>query len=752
MLTISKRLTLSLTALSKFALAQTQGGQQLPDFFTSELKDKWGDLETTEPSYGDDACQKRLSILKTMNTISNPQMGHFKAAVLEDLGFCMVRSEDYNAAYTRFVSAISEVEMITHRSELDFLKMPQLQFYAPLVFNKQAALSMKSGLFSDAATAFRRTATVYSRNIDKEIRMVAKQNKIATADELKNNFDQVKQKILPQMQQHKQFRQINEKVALGEEILKRIDKASVYNSQRQRSLSAEKYLPGLLYRDTTWNSGHPILTDLLELKSAWPKKLAEGRMISLVSPTKAPTSTSDSEDSTDDVKKSSSKKKSSKKSSELAAQLCDSSIWPEFCKLFQDKKYFSDFGSNIFGGTKILNGKNKNSQKLESCESNAVVGVVMSEKPFTLLFPATNVGSTPAAEEKVEVEANTPTFLNFCRAVEIVKRETPVLFMQLWHPEVAPIERTSLIRGFYKKSKEHANDLAKLVNDATAQWEKTRKEWQKTAGEHHNIILKDLEGKAKALAREKQTKQELESELDSEEERKKGVEKLEEERSKKAEQAKKQKEWRAKQAKAREEKKKNEKAWIDTVIKMKKFDSEDPKSKEETSLSKEIQRLDDLKAEKRDLDKALDFGQAKEIVGLINKQERRLKSAEKLAKKAYEKEGSKSEATSEEKKEEKKKEKEKKVESEKKEEKKADKEEKKPKSDEKKSKSEDKETTKETTKTSDVSISDLKTKLEKVKREKKEAAMKDDFKKAKSLKAEAKKLEEQIASLEKAEL
>ena len=76
--------------------------------------------------------------------------------------------------------------------------------------------------------------------------------------------------------------------------------------------------------------------------------------------------------------------------------------------------------------------------------------------------------------------------VDYCRPIKITKREGPVLFMQLWHPEVAPIERTTAIRSIVS-NKEKQDALAKIANAGAAAFETTHKEWRtdESYASHH---------------------------------------------------------------------------------------------------------------------------------------------------------------------------------------------------------------------------------------------------------------------------
>jgi len=215
-----------------------------------------------------------------------------------------------------------------------------------------------------------------------------------------------------------------------------------------------------------------------------------------------------------------------------------------------------------------------------------------------------------------------------------VMRNGPVLFAQLWHPEVAPIERTTFIRSIVK-DKEHANVLAKLVNaDAI---EKMGKIWKENAVRdgsniHHDITNIDSE-KKKQKQQEILKKEEKAAEI-GEEDKKKMVERLEQERLKKAKAAAEQEEKKRRRAEEiTKEEKKNQDPWMEVTIEMKGKDG----TKYETTLKQEVDKLESLKAEKRELDRQLEFGAASDLVKEINVQNRQVESATKKAKKAHKK-------------------------------------------------------------------------------------------------------------------
>eukprot|EP00392_Amoebophrya_sp_AT5.2_P017677 g18079.t1 len=289
---------------------------------------------------------------------------------------------------------------------------------------------------------------------------------------------------------------------------------------------------------------------------------------------------------------------------------CDENAFPELCKLLTKAKYSADIFASVFGGAKVLGGSKKDTnQKLEMCESNAVVGLLLSDAAdFTLTFEADSGRDV----EKVTVEKKTPTFVNFCRPIRI-ERSSP----------------------------DKANAMAKLVNKGSDYWEKTKKQWQAQADQHHKMIDDIDSDKKKAKLASAEKKLEELDELD-EEARKKAVEKLEQQRKEKLEAEREKNLEKKKKQEAMAAKKKAEEPWRNVAIMMKpRGDAEKEKDakaqKVETTLQREMDALEELRAEKRDLDRQLEFGQASELVKDINALERRVKSAEKLAKKAWKK-------------------------------------------------------------------------------------------------------------------
>lgn len=652
------RVLLALLAWAAPAAAQGPRGEQqqqvqpLPAFFPSDLKDDWYDMEKTDPPFGEPACGLRLEMLKKMSLVSEAQMGHFRAQVLEGLGVCaMLNMEDFGEAAKKLRSAISEIEMLTHRSESDFLKIPQLQPYAILVFMQQGAAGMAQARWGDAAMSFRRAKAVFAKQLDKDLKTMAKQNKLATADEIKSNFEAVRQKVMPHLAGQRMFVVLTEKVRAMDEVLKKLDKAAVYNTQRSRAVSENKYLPGILYSDTAWSGGHAIVADLKTLKFPKTSDLPAKAQVALLSPMKKPT-----------------KGPEGGKKKKGTAPDCDSGVWAQFCETLSGKKYYSDVASNIFGGAKILNAKKgegfQGRQKLEMCESNAAIGLLLSAEDMTLHYAETKAGTEPAPAATIEVKGGTPTFVNYCRPLEL-SRSAPVLFVQMWHPEVAPVERTSLIRGAIR-DKEHADGLAELVNEASSQWEKTKKEFQKSEDEeavkrtcgpdantgahhyclHHKILPSDLFSDKKKSSLAKEAERAAEAEAQGEEARLNSMKRLQAEREAKEQEAlEKEAKRKAASKRANEEaaarlaEKKKAEPWRMSIIRMK---NRETGKKGETTLQAEYDYLEELRAAKRALDMALEFQETKDKLSEINAQERRCTSAEKLAKKAWKKKGEES--------------------------------------------------------------------------------------------------------------
>merc|ERR1712070_565241 len=105
-----------------------------------------------------------------------------------------------------------------------------------------------------------------------------------------------------------------------------------------------KFFAGLLTSGTPFDAPyHPMGEALTKL--AFPKELKTEKQINLVSP-------------------------------KSSGAECKTDVWPEFCTLLGKEKWAADVTTNVLGSAKILNGKG-NKVKLESCETNGVLGFLM---------------------------------------------------------------------------------------------------------------------------------------------------------------------------------------------------------------------------------------------------------------------------------------------------------------------------------------------------------------------------------------
>lgn len=155
--------------------------------------------------------------------------------------------------------------------------------------------------------------------------------------------------------------------------------------------------------------------------------------------------------------------------------------------------------------------------------------------------------------------------VDYCQPIKITKRDGPVLFMQLWHPEVASIERTTFIRSIVS-NKEKQDALAKLVNSNTEEWEKTHKEWRTSEfySTHHKI--EDIWSKKMIEKLAKMDEKDKQEATMTEEERQKGLQKLEQKRELAKEKAAVRDLARKKREAAQREKVKEENPWMETPI------------------------------------------------------------------------------------------------------------------------------------------------------------------------------------------
>merc|ERR1711959_323297 len=119
-------------------------------------------------------------------------------------------------------------------------------------------------------------------------------------------------------------------------------------------------------------------------------------------------------------------------------------------------------------------GKPGKKQQLETCSTNANLGIVMAAEDGVTV----TVGASTS-----ELLGGLPIVVDFCQEVNLeASKAAVVLFAQAWHPEFAAVERTTEVRSRAKSfglSEDEVKEATKIINDhAKKQWEKAGKQWR----------------------------------------------------------------------------------------------------------------------------------------------------------------------------------------------------------------------------------------------------------------------------------
>jgi len=369
----------------------------------------------------------------------------------------------------------------------------------------------------------------------------------------------------------------------------------------------------------------------------------------------------------------------------------------EMAELCSKLSKIADIQTNGFGETRIIMAKNKK-QALEVCTTNVNLAIVVAAKDGAQL--------TVSGHDAVDLKAGEPLVYDMCLGADIQSAsKVPVLVAQAWHPEFAAVERTTEIRARSKSfglSEDDVKSVTKVVNDhAKKSWEKSAKTWR-AESPGLKSMRESMSSAAEAAAKAAEEADDAKRKEDeaNDDERKKALEELERKRAeKKRVKEQEAEEKRQRREKMREEERAKRDPWLNSPI-----------------VIEAEKKIEELKEERRDANAKLEFDLSTSLTKDISAAERALKKAIKKAKKEYKKGGG--------------------VASEKKEEKKEE-------GTKGTAEKEEKANVKAESK-----ASDLKAKLEEVREKKRAASEAEDFKEAKKLKAEEKKLEEQLKKLE----
>merc|ERR1711972_75212 len=166
----------------------------------------------------------------------------------------------------------------------------------------------------------------------------------------------------------------------------------------------------------------------------------------------------------------------------------------------------------------------------------------MGNANLPVLLPIDSGVSLKVGEETKALTAETVTAVDHYTALSLQATEAAsVLTAQVWHPEIATIERTTEVRERASNWGLKDDEVKKLTADINAHgkkgWEKVMKKWM--AGPVVGRLQDKLEAAETAARQAKQAaeKEAEEKARNEDEDRKKGLEALEKKRQAKKEQA-----------------------------------------------------------------------------------------------------------------------------------------------------------------------------------------------------------------------
>lgn len=569
------------------AWAQGQGQQQWPSWLPDQAKDAMNELQAAQISDGmfaDEPCRMRLDALKKLSMVGQPEASQLRATILQQIGFCDLRGADANhaAALRRFESALSELNAPNEEMLMQNLDM------APMVLMKQAAKALRDHKVGEAGVALRRSRTIYSRQWDKVLKQVMKQNNIPEA-----GLPQVMPKLMkePFAVSILGFQSaIDEKLGQIDQHLTR-DKANKDKKGRLAGSAGGSlaYLSALPMESTTDASRLLWVETIVDQVSALAKEASDAELA-----------------------KHTTLLKRTKKGSG-----CEK--LPKICEALQG---IPDIASNGFGESRLLVLKKGKKQKLELCETNGNVAVMVALNGAVEL----SVGS----EKSLTVEEAAAVAYDFCleSSVTAAADGTLVLFLQAWHPEVAALERTTHIRekatSSWSLDETTVKSLTKVVNDAAKKtWDTTVKKWREGSK-----LATDLEEYLNGV----QQKQREEKDV-AEEEKRKAEETGDEEKQRVREEM--------------EQKRQEQKRKVQEKVEAKRKQVEEVRKKE---LEAEPWRLDyrvieakahfeTVKEERRDANAKMEFDESARLTKEASKAERKLESVMEKAKKYLKKHG-----------------------------------------------------------------------------------------------------------------
>lgn len=666
---------LLLVCLASFGRWAAVAQGEPPKWLSDEGKDIFQDIQNDDHPFADAGCENQEKLLKTMVGKDAKGASHLRAHTLLQLGVCNFVRENYAEAQKRLDSTVGELNI---PNEDMMLQNPDL---APIGLLRQAAGFMKKHELTQAATALRRCREVLDRNMKKVCKMAHKQisQQQGNAPPLEAMIAEIPGfgrtgQVMPTL--IKQVPMLQRDMPIAEQVHAALDNLDKQVAEMSPSLKSKK--------KTLDTSKGSKTGSLLYVRALATESTVSSKRVAAAAELVSGGTVKAFQEEAASLEKSASLIKRSKDGSGCK----DGKGMEKTCKAVAK---VADIKSNGFGETRVIILKAGKKQQLETCSTNANLGILVAAKD--------GVKVTVGSEEPVELAAGEPLVVDFCQESSLeADAAVPVLFAQAWHPEFAAIERTSELRERAKTfglSEDELKATTKVVNDhAKKSFDKVAKQWRTDSP-----LLSDIKSSFENAAERKKKAEEEAAEAKrkedegQDEERKKNLAELEKKRAekrKREEEAEKKKKERAKQL---ELEKLNRDPWLN-----------DP----EVVATQE--KLDELKEARRDANAKLEFDLSTSLTKEISAAERKLKKVTKAAKKKHKKATGAADG-------------------------KDDAKEKKPEASAEKSGGADE-------------VAKLKSKLEDVKKKKAAAAENEDFGEAKRLKSVQKELEDKLKKLE----
>jgi len=572
------------------------GQGQWPSWVPSQARDMFGELDdvavtSKDAAFGEEACDIRMKLLKALGPVTGPEKGQIMMQVLSDLGHCDLKAGKVTSALRRFQSAISELNA---PNEDMLMQQPQ---FAPVVLMRQACDYVQKKAVSRAALELRRVRTIFHRERSKMLKNVAKQNKVPDG-QIDSFIENIMEKANAGGKEAQQVKGLVKTLNTFDGMMQNVenqiktiettvggDGEAATKRRKRLSMGSGPHLQGILMEPQIEAENLVVAEALAEKATSIAKEINEAKLTATASLIKRSKEASGCKD------------------------------LPETCATV---KGLPDLATNGFGETRVLALKKGKNQVLDMCETNGNV--------LVLLPTSSGVKLTIDGGEAQELEAASVTVADHCLPLTLKTDEAAfVLLAQVWHPEVASIERTTAAReSGPSKWGLKEDEVKKISADINAYgkkgWDAAVKKW--VAGPVFGRLQAKLNEQADAERAVKDAAEAAATEKARNEDtdRQKNLEELEKKRAEKKALAE------GKENKRLEAKRKmeEERAKLDPWL-------NDPAVREEE------RKLADLKEQRRDASSKLEFDLTNQLTQEINAQERAVKKMINKARKAHKK-------------------------------------------------------------------------------------------------------------------